>query len=194
MRILCFGDSNTYGYDPHSYFGDRYPAEDRWVDILAEKTGYDIQNEGQNGREVPSRSYERNAFQSILAESQPLDLLIVMLGSNDLLQGRSPGEAAARMEVFLDEVPLDPGQLLLIAPPPLKRGEWVTSDQLVSASIELGSRYHALAQKLGIPFADAGRWDIALAFDGVHFSESGHKAFAEGVCHILSEKESLNGC
>ncbi len=37
MRILCFGDSNTYGYDPRGYFGGRYDAGDRWVDLLAEK-------------------------------------------------------------------------------------------------------------------------------------------------------------
>ena len=39
MRVMCLGDSNTYGFDPRSYIGDRYPAECRWVDILAAKTG-----------------------------------------------------------------------------------------------------------------------------------------------------------
>ena len=37
MQIVCFGDSNTYGYDPRSYLGSRYPADGRWVDLLAEK-------------------------------------------------------------------------------------------------------------------------------------------------------------
>ena len=37
MKILCFGDSNTYGYDPRSYFGGQYPAQNRWVDLLAQK-------------------------------------------------------------------------------------------------------------------------------------------------------------
>ncbi len=39
-NVLCFGDSNTYGYDPRSYFGGRYDADSRWVDILAAKTGW----------------------------------------------------------------------------------------------------------------------------------------------------------
>ncbi len=39
MRMLCYGDSNTYGYDPRGFFGGSYPAESRWVGILAEKTG-----------------------------------------------------------------------------------------------------------------------------------------------------------
>ena len=34
MKILCFGDSNTYGYDPRSYFGGQYLAQHRWVDLL----------------------------------------------------------------------------------------------------------------------------------------------------------------
>lgn len=37
---MCFGDSNTYGYDPRGYFGDRYGAEDRWPDLLAKQTGW----------------------------------------------------------------------------------------------------------------------------------------------------------
>ena len=37
MTILCFGDSNIYGYDPRGYFGGRYDADSRWVDILVEK-------------------------------------------------------------------------------------------------------------------------------------------------------------
>ena len=37
MNVICFGNSNTYGYDPCSYLGRRYDADSRWVDILAEK-------------------------------------------------------------------------------------------------------------------------------------------------------------
>ena len=39
MKVICFGDSNTYGYDPRGYFGGRYDADSRWVDILATETG-----------------------------------------------------------------------------------------------------------------------------------------------------------
>ena len=44
MNVICFGDSNTYGYDPRSYLGDRYDADSRWVDILAAKTGWTVCN------------------------------------------------------------------------------------------------------------------------------------------------------
>ena len=52
MRVCCFGDSNTYGYDPRSFLGGRYAAENRWADILQSKTGWEIINQGMNGREI----------------------------------------------------------------------------------------------------------------------------------------------
>ena len=39
MNVICFGDSNTYGYDPRSYLGGRYDPDSRWVDILAMRPG-----------------------------------------------------------------------------------------------------------------------------------------------------------
>ena len=90
--MLCYGDSNTYGYDPRGAFGGRYPAESRWVDILAEKTGWLIQNEGQNGRGVPSRPSQYEMLMQY-----PVDLIAVMLGTNDLLQGRTATDTCARM-------------------------------------------------------------------------------------------------
>ena len=52
MRILCFGDSNTYGFDPRSYSAGRYSPEDRWPDLLAAQTGWEVINAGANGRAV----------------------------------------------------------------------------------------------------------------------------------------------
>ena len=105
MKVICFGDSNTYGYDPRGYFGGRYDADSRWVDILAAETGWTACNMGENGREIPS------AAPAFPADT---DLLIVMLGTNDLLQGRSPEQAAERLEQFLTAVPLDRSKILLI--------------------------------------------------------------------------------
>ena len=174
MNVICFGDSNTYGYDPRGYFGGRYGADCRWVDILAAETGWTISNMGQNGREIP-----------VAAPAFPVDtdLLIVMLGTNDLLQGRSPEQAAERLERFLSGISLDRSKILLIAPPPMAMGEWVPSPQLIEDSRTFARLYQALAEWLGIRFADAG--DIPLAYDGVHFTEQGHKAFAAGLLEEL---------
>ena len=170
MRILCFGDSNTYGYDPRSYFGDRYDAQNRWVDLLASETGAECVNAGMNGREIP-----RSAPAIQLS---PEDLLLVMLGTNDLLQGASAKEVSSRMERFLDHL-LPHTRILLVAPPPMQHGAWVSADALVAESRNLAEAYRQLAQERNIPFVDTRQWNIQLTFDGVHFTEAGHHAFAK---------------
>jgi len=131
---------------------------------------------GQNGREIPS------ATPAFPADT---DLLIVMLGTNDLLQGCSPQQAAERLERFLAAVPLDRNKLLLIAPPPVALGAWVPSPQPIDDSRAFARLCQTLAKQMGIRFADAGRWDIPLAYDGVHFTEQGHRAFAAKLLEEL---------
>lgn len=172
MNVICFGDSNTYGYDPRGYFGGRYDADSRWVDILAAETGWTVCNMGQNGREIPV---------SAPVFPADTDLLIVMLGVNDLLQGWSPAQAAERLEHFLSGIALGRKKLLLIVPPPMTLGEWVPSQHLIDDSRAFARLCRALAEQMEIRFSDAGKWDIPLAYDGVHFTEQGHKAFAAGL-------------
>ena len=181
MKILCFGDSNTFGYDPRSFFGSRYDEKHRWVDIVQDRTGFTMINAGQNGREIPHRSFEFEAVQGLIRQYNP-DGIIVMLGTNDLLQSTDLDTIAARMEAFLKARTLP---VLLITPPPLQRGAWVEADSLVSDSQLLGDRYRELAEHLRISFADSNAWGIELTFDGVHFSESGHCAFADRLTEIL---------
>lgn len=176
MNVICFGDSNTYGYDPRSWLGGRYDTDSRWVDILAEETGWTVRNMGANGREIPRTAFE------IPSDT---DLLIAMLGSNDLLQGRGPEEAAGKLERFLSALPLPRDHILLIAPPPMCRGEWVPSQQLIDNSHTFAQCCRSLAERLGVRFADAGDWDIPMAYDGVHFTERGHRAFAIGLLEVL---------
>jgi len=177
VRILCFGDSNTYGYDPRGFFGDRYGAGDRWVDLLANQTGYELINAGANGREIPRIPYALR----LLKEHAPVDVFLVMLGTNDLLQGATAKEAADRLEAFLNQLLPHCKQILLVAPPPMKRGAWVPTDELVSESINLASEYQLLTEKLNISFVDTREWNIELTFDGVHFTEEGHHTFTENL-------------
>ena len=67
-RILCIGDSNTYGYDPRSYFGDRYPEDIRWTGLLR-KAGYEFINCGQNGREIPTQEVQFASFAQMIRET-----------------------------------------------------------------------------------------------------------------------------
>lgn len=176
MKILCFGDSNTWGFDPRSFFGGRYDV--RWPDLL---TDHEAINEGANGRIIPRNPY----ILRLLKEHTPVDLFLVMLGTNDLLQGASAAEVAERMEHFLTSLLPHCPNVLLVTPPPMKRGAWVPTDALVEESVRLADALRAVAKKLNLPFIDTGSWEIPLCFDGVHFTEEGHQAFAESLKKAL---------
>lgn len=171
MRILCFGDSNTYGYDPRDPLGSRY--EMPWPEIVAEKTHWQVINQGENGREIPKTAVTFPA---------DTDLLMVMLGTNDLLQFWSPEAACEKMEHFLKGISVP---VLLIAPPTMIPGAWVQDQELIDDAKALANCYRSLAERLGCDFADAGEWNITLAYDGVHMTEEGHRAFAENLILLL---------
>ena len=191
-RILCLGDSNTFGYDPRSYFGSRYPAHVRWTGRL-ESAGWEVINRGENGLSIPGKE-DFPELAERLRSQLPLDAIAVMLGSNDLLEGASPAETGARMEALLRCIMECAGdaRIILIAPPPMERGEWVPDQTLIDRSAELGMAYRRLADKMGVTFTDAGAWNVSLAYDGVHFLPEGHAAFAGGLLAMLEDGSILN--
>ena len=174
MKVVRFGDSNTYGYDPRGYFGGQY--DHPWPEILSEELGCTVLNWGENGREIPARAVDFPA---------DTDLLVIMLGTNDLLQFCTPEAACEKMKLFLESLTLDRDKILLIAPPPMKFGEWVLDQKLIDNSITLAGYYKALAERLHVQFADAGTWNITMVYDGVHLTEEGHRAFAQGLIEYL---------
>ena len=186
MRVMCLGDSNTYGFDPRSYIGDRYPPEVRWVDRLAKETGWEVINEGENGRSIPRWSFELEMLQRTTIDDT-IDMLIIMLGGNDLLQGTDAALTAKRMEAFLSWLPIPLDKVLLVAPPPMQPGAWIFEEQLIKESLQLAKEYHFLAERKGIRLADASQWGVTMAFDGAHFTENGHKRFANGILKSLME-------
>lgn len=183
MKIVCCGDSNTYGYDPRDFFGGRYEAQDRWVDRLGAALGCEMVNAGENGREIPRREAELRVTCDLIRSLQG-DCVLVMLGTNDLLQGADANETARRMEQFLFRLQQLGVCPVLLTPPPMQVGEW-TNDAALKGSRELAPLYAALAGRLRIPCFDAGKWDIPLCFDGVHFTESGHHRFAAELAEVL---------
>jgi lysophospholipase L1-like esterase len=197
--IICYGDSNTYGYDPRLGGGGRYPEGERWVDILAEKLGCRMENQGLCGRSIPSMQSQIRHIKSQLEEWRhisPEYQIWVMLGTNDLLMGKSntASEVAGRMKNFLEAIlcfDVNASDILLIAPPKMCRGTWVEGDWLVEESKKLGTEYGALANDLGIRFTDAGKWDLDLCFDGVHLSEAGHIKFADNMFSEINDCKPL---
>ncbi len=192
-KILCFGDSNTYGYDPQSFFGGRYEADVRWTGLL-EADGWTVVNCGQNGLSIPG---ERNSpvMKRLIQSKLPVDLVTVMLGSNDLLEGATAETAALRMERFLPCITetVSESPVILIAPPVMKPGAWVQNRKTIDESSRLSGQYRQLAERAGLLFADAENWGVELSYDGVHFTPKGHRAFAAGLKHVIGAAVERNG-
>ncbi len=183
MKILCYGDSNTYGYDGTDPFGGRLPENIRWPELLGRSLGCECLNCGLNGRRVPRFPRSIDADLRLLSRAREGDLIIVMLGTNDLLCGAGPEETANHMKHFLEKLKeVRPYcMVLLTAPPPA----CIDGEDYSSAFAELVEAYSAAAQELGVCFADATQWQIPTAGDGVHFSERGHRLFALKMGQII---------
>ena len=175
MKVICYGDSNTYGYDPRSYLGSRYDTP--WTDILAYLSGWEVENQGENGREIPKTS---------IHFPENTDLLIIMLGTNDLLQFWTPEAAADKMRRFLKSISIKRDHILLISPPTMTSGTWVQEQDLIDDSISLADWFQKLSETLGVRYASAGEWSIPMAHDGVHMTEDGHRIFAEKLFAYIS--------
>ncbi len=198
-KIIFYGDSNTYGFDPRGYLEDRYPESSIWTSLVSETlgSGWNVRNEGMNGRSLPTglRSLEHVAY--ILDGLTEEDVFAVMLGSNDLLMTMQPvaERAVARMEGFLDWLEERPQKPRILVVAPVHIGSPDTSDPILARfydeSVRMNEGFRALAARYGVAFIDASAWPIGLAHDGVHFSEEGHARFAE---ELLKAMRGLDLC
>lgn len=207
-RILCFGDSNTYGYDPCSESGV-YPDEVKWTGRLERLLGdgWRLIPEGLNGRttafEHPSAEWKNGSMYlpPCLASHVPLDCVFIMLGTNDCNNeyGLSAEEIAAGMEkliltvrsVAAEEQGFIP-KIIVAAPaaiaPHTEGTRFYPSVDENSArkSLELVPLYRALAEKYGCVFFDASGLEVS-SIDHEHLTETAHAELAERLYALISE-------
>ncbi len=184
-KLYCYGDSNTFGWDPREALGGRY--ERAWPDMLHTLCGMECLNKGVPGRRIPTERKELSRLLTSISDSGAHGLLI-MLGTNDLLllPRHSAAETAEKMEALLAfvcrELP-DMPIMLLGLPPLVLEGEaslaWVE---------EVNGHYAALAAKYALPYYDPTPLSLPLAYDGVHLTEEGHALLAEGVAAAMKER------
>lgn len=197
--IICYGDSNTFGYDSRVGTEGRFPKEIRWTGILDDRTEYKVKNHGICGRCIPEMTGQMDfickQIKSWAKKAAPI-WLFLMLGTNDILNAAEPSaeKTAEKMKHFLERLQETPEvsegkiELCLLVPPMMKRGSWVSDDRIVTESRKIGELYGALAEQLGIKCINCGKWELSLLYDGVHLSEEGHAEFAE---KLISEPEAF---
>jgi len=202
--ILCYGDSNTWGYNPKD--GSRFAPEDRWPCVLESALGGHARviEEGLNARTVatdePSRPYRNGLamLPPLLESHAPLDAVVMMLGTNDSAPcyGLTPGRIAMNCGALFRAINASlagPGgvapKALLIAPPHL--GSLSAEMSLFYAGGQATSRglaeaYRIIAQRFGALFLDAGQVARVSTVDGVHLDPDGQRALGLAVSKILA--------
>ncbi len=180
-RIACLGDSNTYGYSPYNPPDLRYPPEERWPEILMEQTGWTVFNMGQNGRVIPKSKKDIARVLSNVENKLPLDLLVIMLGTNDADEYAytSASSIARRMDIFLtflkQEIPELP--VILVSPPRLD----IPSEYMQEVIRSLPALYGNIARAHNVAFISSEAWPLMMSEDKVHLSAEGHRAFARRI-------------
>lgn len=211
-RILCYGDSLTWGWNP-TLAGvpvERYGRDARWTGVLATSlgAGYEIVEEGLSGRTTNAddlldpRLNGAAYLPAALASHLPLDLVVIMLGTNDTKTyfNRSAFDIAVGMGVLVGQVMQSAGgvgtaypapRVMIMAPPPLAPmpNDWFS--ELFRGSrdktVALADQYRKLAGFLGIPFFDAGGVIRTEGVDGIHFSERNNLDLGKALAGFVGE-------
>ena len=199
-HIVCLGDSNTHGYcaDPNDCAdgGDRYNEHERWTCLLQSVLGdgYLVLEEGLSGRTSVFTDPLHESMDavsvaySILMTHEPVDLLVIMLGTNDTKErfaANAPAIAVGMerlikkcksVECWGKHTP----NILVVCPPPLGQGfhDEVMGNGCVEKSMALPEYLKAVAERNNVHYLDAAECEFN-SVDFTHLTRRGHKQLAE---------------
>lgn len=211
LTVLAYGDSNTWGAIPQPYrgAGGRFGVAERWTRILEEALGgrVEVFEAGLNGRTTcvddPIEGRNRNGERYLavaLETHMPVDLVIIMLGTNDLkarlaMTAGDIADGAGKLAGLVRRSTAGPGgvapQVLLVAPAPLGRLGWLAEmfEGGSAKSQRFGAEFARVAAAGDVPLLDAGTIICSSDDDGIHLDAGAHRALglalAERVRQVL---------
>jgi lysophospholipase L1-like esterase len=192
--ILCYGDSNTWGYDPVTM--TRFDMHTRWTGVLRDTlgAGYHVVEEGLGGRTtVQDDPFEpgRNGLTYLAPcyhSHRPLDVITIMLGTNDCKARFNvpPGDIAVGVQWLIRtvrhsaaNVGLAAPQILIICPPPFAPLAPTMFAEMFAGgeekSRQLAPHYAQVAAANNCAFMDAGQVMHSSPLDGIHFEADQHR-------------------
>ncbi len=205
-HILCLGDSNTHGYcaDPSDCAdgGSRFNESERWTCLLQEGLGTDylVIEEGLSGRTTVFTDPLHEGMDALgvlyalLKSHEPIDLLVVMLGTNDTKERFNASarcialgmERLARKAIGVDCWGARNPNILIIAPPPIGRAlnDPAMGRGCAQKSEMLSEEYKAVARLLGIHFTDGAGCEFN-SIDHMHLSRRGHENLAKRLSGLI---------
>lgn len=210
-RILIFGDSNTWGWNPCNDLVSplkRWDDEVRWPGVMQKELGDDylVIPEGLNGRTTvwndPIEEYRCGKDQIIpcLDSHAPLDLVIIMVGTNDLKRRYtvSAQDIANGVGIIVDKTFHQAGafgengpKVLLVCPPPLGPIEnGVFGDMFeggVERSKQLPTFFESVAKTYGAAYFNAGTVVHSSEEDGVHLQADQHEILGQKIAELVKK-------
>lgn len=206
-HIVCYGDSNTHGYcaDPGDCAdgGNRFNEDERWTCLLQKALGeeYLVLEEGLGGRTSVFSDPLHEAMDGlstafpILMSHEPVDLLILMLGTNDTKERFAANAAAiaAGMERLIKKCKSvecwgsNGPNILVVCPPPLGAGfhDEVMGKGCVEKSVALPPYLKAVAERNAVHYLDAGEFCAFNPVDFTHLTASAHRALAARLAGLV---------
>ena len=205
--VLVYGDSNSYGTKPMPALlaAERFGSEARWPGVTAAALGpeWHLVEEGLPGRTTvhpdPISGVHKNGLAvlpAVLESHAPIDLVVLMLGTNDLKArfGLPPVEIAVGVEKLVRHIRQDftgPGgtaPALLLVCPPLAIEAGCLAEIFAGAEAKarrLPGFYREVAARWGAAFLDAGEVIGPSPLDGVHFEAEAHAALGAAVAEAV---------
>ena len=204
--VLCYGDSNTYGHVPET--GLRYPRDVRYPGRLQKLLGEDyfVVEEGCNGRTTvhdDSLDGWKNGLDYLrpcLNSHKPVDIVIMMLGSNDLKEAfhltaekiaEGAGELVDVIKSFTAEKQGFVPEIILVSPPEIGPGIRTSPfygsflERAIDESKRFPEFYRAVAESKGCIFFNAAACISPSTTDSLHLTPEAHRVLAEKLCEVV---------
>lgn len=199
-RILCYGDSNTWGHKPGSL--ERFSRDIRWSGIVAQLLGpeYEIIEEGLSGRTTvweDPRAACRNGYNGLgyaLLSAKPIDMIVLSLGTNDLVytdaKGSADGVAALIYAIknaaalYYGSTPIFVGEPNILLVSPILVHESIPDRH--KKSLLFMKNYKEVAKEENVHFVDAAYYAQPSGVDGIHMEAESHASLATALAKKIT--------
>ncbi len=201
-KIICYGDSNTFGYNTVN--ASRFDENTRWTSVLQKKLGteYEIINEGmcdRTGFVTNPKGFLFSAqkhFPKLISESGNIDILILWIGTNDLqTQYDISADTVEKGLEKLINIAKEKAKKIIIIPPIILNEKilegffnYQFDETSVVKSKKIGEIFRNLANVYHCEYFDINKFTNPSDFDGLHYDENSHKLIANNIAIFIKEK------